>query len=173
MSNYKNNNATYALNSYVWKLLEANLGWKKSDYNGLIPIIPLSQQPELMETGRPFIVYSSNLYPSTHLYALKSESVAYTIYATSVAEANNIAGLLTNVFERQDEAADDVNQWLKTEQAGRNVSRNISFGTIKNSMAQKAEPTEEEGGFVAAFVLLETKYTETPNPTLTTRDFIY
>jgi hypothetical protein len=169
---YKMNNAAYALNSYIWKLLEANLEWKKNDYNGLVPIIPLAQQPELMQTGRPFLVYGATDHPSTHLYSLKSMGIAYTIYATTVSEANTIASLLVDTFERQDIAADDVNSWLNTEAAGRGTSRGISFGTIKTAMAQKAEPADEEGGLVASFVLLEARYTA-PNNTLTTKDFLY
>lgn len=169
---YKMNNAAYALNSYIWKLLEANLEWNKESYNGLVPIVPLAQQPELMQSGKPFLVYGSTDHPAGHLYALKSIGVAYTIYATTVNEANTIATLLVDTFERQDEAADDVNAWLNTEAAGRGSSRGISFGTIKTNMAQKAEPADEEGGYVASFVLLEARYTA-PNNTLTTKDFFY
>lgn len=172
MANYKMKNAPYALNSYIWKLLEANLEWNKENYNGLVPIVPLAQQPELMETGRPFLVYGSNTHPPEHLYALKSESIAYTIYAPTANEANVVVSLLVDTFERQDEAAADVNQWLNTEGIATGIPRGISFGTIKTSMSQKAEPADEEGGYVASFVLLEARYTA-PNNTITTTDFVY
>lgn len=169
---YKNNSAVYALNSYLWKLLEANLEWTKADYNGLVPIAPLAQQPELMQTGKPFIIYGSSNHPAGHLYSLDSDSIAYTIYAVTVTEANKIAQLMVDTFKRQDDAAADVNQWLDTEAAGRGTTRGISFGSIKTSMAQKAEEAESEGGFVASFVLLEARYVSN-NSTLTTRDFFY
>lgn len=169
---YKNNNATSALNSYVWKLLESNLGWTKSNYKGIVPIVPLAQQPELLQIGRAFLVYGSNSQQATHLYALKGESVAYTIYATTVVEANKIAQLLTDAFERQDVAAADVNDWLYTEQQATGNNRGVSFGSIRTTLAQKAEPADEEGGFVASFVLLDVRYTA-PNPTIVTTDFTY
>lgn len=169
---YKNKNAVMALNSYVWKLLEANLGWKKSDHNGIVPIVPLSQQPELMVSGKPFLIYGNTMHPATHLYQLKSEAVAYTIYATTVTEANKIAQLLIDAFERQDEAAADVNEWLDTERTVGNIDRGVSFGTIRTAMSQKAEPADEEGGRVASFVLLEMRYTA-PNDSIQTTDFTY
>ncbi len=154
---YKDRNAVYALNSYLWKLLEANLGLTTADYQGAKPIIPASQQPELMTFGKPFVVYGSAVHAAQHLYALRSESVAYNIYSTSVTEANKIANLLVDCFERQDEAADDVNVWLGTE----GNDRGISFATVKLSMVERAEPADEEGGFVSSLVLLEVKYTVT------------
>ena len=161
---YNDFNAVYALNSYVWKLLEANLGWTRDDYQGRTPIIPTAQQPELMQSGKAFLVYGSAIHQPTHLYALRNEAVSYTIYAPSSTDANKIANLLNAAFERQDEAADDVNHWLGVE----NKSRGVSFGTIRAVMVEKAEPADEEGGYVAALVMLDTKYTSDESNIITT-----
>lgn len=152
---YEDKNANYALNSYVWKLLEANLEWDKADYEGATPIIPLAQQPELMQPGKPFLVYGSARHPSGHLYSLVKEAVSYTIYATSVAEVNRVANLLAETFERQDIAAIDVNEWLVAEGS----NRGVHFGSIKTTIVEKAEPAEEEGGFYTGLVMLECVYT--------------
>lgn len=158
---YENSPAEYGLNSYLWKLLQANLGWSKTSYNGAVPIIPISQQPELKQSGKPFIVYGVAQHPAEHLYALKRDSVSYTIYADNSTEANKIVNLISDVFDRQDEAAADVNTWLGVEQAGRNKSRNLSFASIRTVMVEKATPSEEEGGLVSALVMLEVRYTNT------------
>lgn len=165
---YDNKNATYALNSYLWKLLEANLGWKKSDYEGKTPIVPIAQQPEMLQSAKPFIVYGSARHPSTDLYALVKGAVSYNIYSTSSTEADKIAGLIATAFARQDEAADDVNGWLAAEAVGRGKSRDVAFGTIRTVMVNNAEPADEEGGFVSALVMLEIKYTEQNNSLVTT-----
>ena len=78
-------NASYALRSYVWKLLEANLGWTEADYKSSVPIIPSAQQPEFMEIGRAFLVYGSAIQPASHLYAHRTESVSFNVYGTEVA----------------------------------------------------------------------------------------
>ena len=161
--------AVYGLNSYTWKLLESNLGWRKSDYSSGVPIIPSAQQPELMDTGKPFIVYGSAVRPPTHLYVHREESLAYNIFAPTSTEVNKIVSLLVETFQRQDDAAADVNNWLATEAGvynpvtktytgGRGYSREVSFTTIRTVLSEKAEPPDEEGGYVAGFVLMEYKY---------------
>lgn len=169
---YVEDSATNALRSYLWKLLESNLGWSKDDYNGVVPIIPIAQEPELKDTGRPFVVYNSSQHEANHLYVLKSEEVGLYIYAPTVGEANRIAKLIADTFDRQDEAADDVNSWLNTEQAGRNKNRNIAFTSIKTDLIDRADATDNEGGYVAALVLLEAKYL-TENNTIVTTGFTY
>lgn len=149
---YKANNAVYALNSYVWKLLQANLGWTTS---GQPPIKPTQQQPEMMQAGTAFLVYGSSNQNPGHNYALRKESVVYTIYAPSSTEANNVVNLLVEAFERQDEAAADVNQHLHLE--GKN--RGVSFGSVEATGSIHAEPADEEGGFVEGLVMLEIIYT--------------
>ena len=170
---YKDKNATYALNSYTWKLVEANLGWKK--WNGVPPIIPVAQQPEIMQSAKAFIVYGSAFHPSSHLYQHKKEAVSYMIYAPSSTEVNKIIELLFDTFERQDEAAADVNDWLVEEANHRTGGhRGVYFTTIKATMAEKAEDApDEEGGYAAGMVLIEMNYTEDSNDTIQTKGFTY
>lgn len=171
---YTDKNAVYALNSYLWKLLEANLGWTKADYGDKVPIIPVSQQPEMMQSGKAFIVYGSAIHPADHLYSLKKEAVSYMIYGPSATEVNKIVNLLTEAFARQDDAAADVNNWLVTEGASRTGGyRDVHFGTIRTTMSEKAEDApDEEGGYSAGLVLVETKYT-VDNSNIITSGFTY
>jgi hypothetical protein len=159
---YKESNAAYALRSYVWKLLRVNLGWDQNDY-GLVPIITLAQQPEVMQSGKPFLVYGSAFYSPNHLYALRGESISFNIFSTDVDEANTIANLLMDTFERQDESASDVNDWIDLEREN-GKDRNVSFATINAVLVEKAVPSDDEGGFVSALVMLDTKYTSERTP---------
>lgn len=175
MAEYKEKNAVYAFNSYVWKLLEANLGWTR--YNGLIPIVPIKQQPEIMQSGKAFIVYGSAFHPPAHLYQHQKEAISYMIYATSSTEVNRIVELLFDTFQRQDEAAADINDWLVEEAKPGNRTgghRGVYFTTVKSTMAEKAEDApDEEGGYAAGMVLVELNYTEDPNVTIQTKGFTY
>lgn len=167
---YSDSNVVYALNSYLWKLLEANLGWSKSSYNGMSPITPSQQQPELMQTGKPFIVYGSASQPASHLYDFEVETVAYNIYAPSATEANKIANLIKDVFKRQDLAAADVNKWLDFEgdPSRRGTHRRISFASIKANVIEKVEPSDEEGGYVNAVAIVEVRYVNNNNEDIQT-----
>lgn len=172
---YEDRNAIYALNRYVSKLLKENLGWDSVTYTGpqgtvtSSRIVPASQQPEFMATGKPFIVYGSSVGVARHLYANRRESLAYTIYSPSVTEVNKVVNLLVETFERQDEAVEDVNLWLDFEakQTGR-TSRNLAFTSLQPQMGEKAEPADEEGGYASALFLMDTTYVVN-NPTIVTR----
>lgn len=154
-----NSNAVYALNRYLWRVLEANLDWDESQYDGGKAIVPTAQVPELMMTNKPFIVYGSSFGPVGHLYALRNESIAYNIYSTSSTEANRVASLFTDAFEGQDESAERVNNYLELEAPTREEPRGITFGSIRYTLVEKAEPADEEGGYVASLVLVEATYT--------------
>lgn len=163
-----------ALNSYTWKLIERNLAWTKADYSGAVPVIPLSQQPEFMQSKKPFIIYSNAVHPSSYLYAQRVETIGYTVFATTVKEVNDTLDVLLTAFERQDEAAADVNAWLKTERTATGKDRKLFFTTIRNQFVQKAVPAEQEGGFVGGTILLECKYISTiPTGTVVTSGFTY
>lgn len=163
-------NATYALNGYLWKALQANLGWDSADYEGARPIIPASAQPEFMQKAKPFIIYSSSAPPTTHLWAMRNEAVAYSVFATSVSEANKIVELMVSMFERQDELVGKVNEWLDIEKVGRLAEgkqpRGIAFNSIKLAMSQRAEATNQEGGYYSALVIVDFKTINNANPIL-------
>lgn len=163
--------SAYALNSYTWKLLEVNLKWKKSDYSGAVPIIPLSQQPEFMSTKKPFIVYSMSTQPSSYLYVHRVDTVGYTVFGTTVGQVNDALDLLLTAFERQDEAAADVNEWLAVERAATGRDRKIMFTSIRNQFIQKAVPAESEGGLIGGTILMECKYIS--RKSAQTSDFTY
>lgn len=169
---YKEKNVAYALNSYVTKLLEANLDWKK--YQGLSRIIPSSQQPELMQSGKPFIVYGYSTHPPGHLYQLERAAISYMVYSTSPTEVNTIISLMNETFRRQDEAAVDVNDWLTTEAAVRaGGHRGVYFSMVKTTVAERAEEAaEEEGGYSVGHILLEALYTTDDNTSFQTTGFV-
>lgn len=154
------NNPVYALNSYVFKLIEANNGVDKADYEGASPVIPVQQQPEFLQKGKPFVVYGASTLPPTHLYVCRTSSVAYNVYATTSTEVNAIANTLAHAFERQDEAASDVNQHLALQAPHMpgGLKSNVEFQTVKLSMVETAAPADEEGGYYSAVVLVEIKY---------------
>lgn len=170
---YKEKDAVYALNSYTWKLLEANLGWKR--WNGVPPIIPIAQQPEIMQSGEAFIVYGSAFHPPGHLYQRKKEAASYMIYATSSTQVNRIVDLLFETFKRQDDAARDVNDWLVEEANHREGGhRGVHFESVRATMAEKAEDApQEEGGYAVGLVLIEMYYTQDENSTIQTTGFTY
>lgn len=166
---YTPTNAVYRLNSYVWKVLEANLGWSESDYSNGTPFLPSAQQPELIQTGKPFIVYSSATGPNGFLYALKSESVSYTIYGEYPADVDIIVNLLERVFESADDAAANINQHLHDE----GLNKGVSFCSAETTMIEKADAPDQEGGMVSAHIMFRITYVQHNDANLKLSGFTY
>jgi hypothetical protein len=77
----------YAVNNYVWALLQKHRGWSKID--GRVPMIPAQQQPEFMNFKKPFIVYGfTNEYNSGELEPEDSTVIHYLIYAQTEEEVD-------------------------------------------------------------------------------------
>lgn len=165
-------NGMYAINSYTWKLLQANMGWTSSNYKGARPIIPSAQQPEFMEIGKSFIVYTSMITPAPDLWMVTSETLAYTIYSKSTTEADHIANILYDTFKRQDEAARDVNEWIDTERAGSKL-REVSFTNIRATMTDKSNAKDEESGYYNALFMAIIQYHNMNGQVPQTNGFTY
>lgn len=169
---YERANAVYALNSYIFKALQVNLNWTSITYTNQFgetvkgrPIIPSQQQPEIIDTGKPFLVYGSTIQPASGTPGLVNEYVVYTVWSTSATDANDIANFLHDLFEDRDNAPDAVNSWLDAEggydfNTGTNSRRDryVSFTAIRSGLIEKAEPADQEDGWVAASVTIDIQY---------------
>lgn len=155
---YKGTDAAWALNSYTWKLLRENLDFDFIKGTQGSIIVPVAQQPELMNLNRTFIVYASTIEPATHLYAHRSEHMVYIVYSPTVKEMQQTVNVIAEAFERQDEAAEDVNSWLAVERQATGRDRQIFFTSIRTLSAEKSEAPEDEGGYASGMVTMDMKY---------------
>ena len=169
---YERANAVYALNTYIFKALQVNLNWTTISYTNQFgqtktakPIIPSQQQPELLATGKSFLVYGSTIQPTTGTPGLVNEYIVYTVWSPSATEANDVADFLHDLFADRDKAPDAVNSWLDAEggydfNTGLNSRRDryVSFTAIRPGLVEKAEPAEQEDGWVAAGVTIDVQY---------------
>lgn len=172
---YDDINAVNALNEYVRKLLNVNLGWEP--VNGVFPLVPLAQQPELLATGKPFIVYGWARHPVGHLYQHRRDSISYTVFAP---DGGNEAGsdivervinLLSDTFDRQDEAADDVNDYLEQVKTEAGRDRKIGFTSIRTTVVENAQAAEEEGGIVAGLIMVDAQYVKLGETAITKLEY--
>lgn len=165
---YADVNAVYALNSYLRKALRVNLDWTPPTYTHPVTeetvtsqmVVPSAMIDELMSLNKTFLVYGSAVRPNRGTPQLNSELVVYTVWSLSSTEANKVANFIVDLFQDHTESANHVNAWLDAEQTAREKDRSISFGAIKATVAEKAEPAEQEGGWVAATVSVDLLYTK-------------
>jgi hypothetical protein len=148
--------AAYLLRSYTWQLLKNNMSdvWDEDKYGGLTPIVPLSEEPELDEFSGPHIVYGFADDATGSLHARNSGSMTFAIYDDNFRRLGKTMNILKTAFERQDEAAADVNIYTST------IPQfiGIRFGTIDIGFTEGGTPEELEGGRQTALINLRYEY---------------
>lgn len=172
MSNTVHSNAVYALNSYVWQVLRANLGWAAADYGNRTPIITANQQPEFLQYNKPFVVYGSAINKIDSTPYTTSETIAYTVYATTATEVDKVMRVLVEALRWMDVTARNVNDWLVVEgQARTGGKRPVSFHTIYVVQATSAGPQAAEGGWVDSQAMVSTQYVDHGEMKIRPEDF--
>lgn len=146
--------APFLLNNYIWKVLKLNTDMDEGDYGGLTPIVPLSEEPELTEFDKPYIVYGFAENPTSDLPAKKRGNMSFIIYCTNFRELSTITNVIATTFDRADESARDVNRYTSTipQFVG------LRFGYIEVSFVEGGSPEETEGGRQSAAVNIRYEY---------------
>lgn len=146
----------YLLRSYAWAVLKANDSelWNEQNYDGLVPIVPLNEEPEIVEFGRPYLVYGYAIDSTGSLYARKSGSLTFAIYDTNFRRLTDTLNILQTAFERQDESATDINNYTSLIPG----FVGINFGYTSVSFAEGGSPEESEGGNQSALINIAFEY---------------
>lgn len=153
--------APYLIRLYVWELLKRNLGMTDDDYDangdgqGLVPIVPLGEEPEVKEFGKPYLVYgySENMEDVTCVKG----NMAFIVYSDDFYKISEIVNLIAKTFEKE-HAAKDVNEYTSTipQFVG------IRFGNIQMTTVEGGSPEDEEGGNMSGVVTIAYEYYSDP-----------
>lgn len=146
---------------YIWGLLKFNVGMTEDHYDGLVPIVPVAEEPELTEYNRPYLVYGYVENPSRDLYKYRAGQMTFVIYSVNYREINKIMQTMQVAFERWDEAALDVNRYSST----RPEYHGIRFGSISIGHVEGGTPEANdqdaptsEGGRQSGLVNIRYEY---------------
>ncbi len=157
----------YLLRSYAWAVLQANdpTVWDESKYGGLIPIVPVAEEPELEEFSGPHIVYGYALNTTGSLHARKSGSMTFAIYDQNFRRLTKTLNILQTAFERQDESATDINRYtskvgedMDTDDNPRRPFLGLRFGYVALGFVEGGTPEETEGGRQSALLNVRFEY---------------
>lgn len=148
---------THGLNKYIWSRIKAELGWKESDYGGLVPITTPQQQPEFNAIDKPYIVYSYTLSGTGSEWWLKREVAIYTVYSSQPADVRRAVNVISSTLGRLDESAAVVNAYIAT--SGSADNKKFDYKTITTSQASGPEPSVSEGGRHDGRVIVAMEYT--------------
>lgn len=153
----------YLIRSYAWELLKTNMGdvWDEDKYDGMVPIVPVAEEPELAEFSGPHIVWGYALDATGTLYARNSGSLTFAIYDQDFRRLTKTLIILQTAFERQDEAARDVNAFTSRYNPTNRTTPpylGIRFGTIGLGFVEGGTPEDTEGGRQSALININFEY---------------
>jgi hypothetical protein len=122
--------------------------------DGLVPIVPLAEAPEISQFDKPYIVYGYSETPNSDLWVKRRGNMAFVIYSTNFRELAHLTNIITFAFDRSDESARDVNNYTSTIPA----FVGLRFGTIEVTYVEGGSPEETEGGRQSAAINIRYEY---------------
>ena len=149
----------FELRKFLWNELKENNIFDPNDYYSdninmeVVPIIPVQQQPELNQflSGKKHIVYDKIGMSYEDIWLLCCEKILFTVYSTDVSEINEIRNLMTDLFRRMDDTAEDINNFI-----GSNSP--FIFFSVSLIDLLSPEPEREKVGWQAGQVVIRYKY---------------
>lgn len=137
-------NPVYLLRAYIWQVLKANTDMDESDYpNNIVPIIPVSDDPKLAELDKPYIVYGYAFDPTvSERHFIERGSLSLAVISPDFQEIGRILNILRTTFNREDDAARDINAFTSRSPA----FVGVRFGTVGVGFVEGPSPEEVEGG---------------------------
>lgn len=149
--------ASTPLRSYVWNLLQTELGWNKADTGNLIPVVGSQDQPELQNYDAPYIVYSWSLMPSGENFLMREEQVTMKVYSSREDEVRNAVIMLDNQLNRYDDSARAMNSWLAAH--GTTFEKKFDIKYTYTISASGPQPAVQAGGRQDGLVIFRICYT--------------
>lgn len=146
----------YLIRAYAWDLLQANMGdvWSADHYGGRVPLVPVAEDPEFSDYDWPHIVYGYADNSSGRAYEVKTGAVTMAVYDTDFRRLTQTMNILSAAFERQDEAARDLNNYTQKNPA----FHGIRFGTVELGFVDGGSPEQTEGGRQSALINIRYLY---------------
>jgi hypothetical protein len=163
MTDYKLS-AVHGLRSYMWRLLQDNLGWTVDDYadeNGTkyVPIITPQQEKMFNEMGKPYIVYSFSRGDTGNSWFIENEAGAFSVFSSNEEDIRRVINLFQTKFNRRDDSANELNDYIQKNASA--ALKTFDYKTLWVSTVQGPQPSTEEGGRRDGLITINMKYTQT------------
>jgi hypothetical protein len=143
----------YVLIDYVWQVLKDNTDMDEGDYAGLVPIVALSEEPEIKEFDKPYIVYGFAENTTTDGYA-NNGNMSLVVYSANLRRLANVTNIIARALDREDETARDINRY--SSQFEHFIG--LRFGDVSVSFVEGGSPEETEGGRISSSVNIRYQY---------------
>lgn len=134
----------YALRYYAWAVLKTNMPdvWTEANYDGLVPIVPLAEEPDLAEFSGPKIVYEYTMLDRGDEPWCGKGSFTMAVMDTNFRRLTTSLNVLDAAFSRMDESAHDIDKYMSTTP----LADQIAFGYTTVGFVDGGTPEANEGG---------------------------
>lgn len=149
----------HIIRAYVWRLLEVNdpETWNTEKYDGKQPIVPLGEEPELVNMSGPYIVYVNTHSPND--IPCSTGGMTLAINDDDFRRMGRTINIIRTALDRSDDSATDVNNFSTNFQvAGNYPFLGLRFGYIRAMFTEGPIPSETEGGRALATIDLDYEY---------------
>lgn len=155
--------AVHGLRSYMWRLLQDELGWKLDDYadvNGTkyVPIITPEQDKIFNAIDKPYIVYSFSRGATSTEWYLENEIGAFTVFSSNADDIRAVLNMFQTKFNRFDDSAYDLNEYVQKNLADKYKAFDYKY--VRVSTVQGPQPATEEGGRRDGYMTISMTYTQ-------------
>lgn len=146
----------YALRAYAWALIKKNSDLTEAKYGNIVPITPLSEEPEITNIDLPLFVYGYDEQPSNDVYVDREGSMTFIIKDQNFRRLTKLLNVLAVGFGRWDDAAKDVNKFIWTNHQA--AMGDLRFGYVNVSLLDGGTPEETEGGRQSGMITISFCY---------------
>ena len=146
----------YCLRFYAWQVLKANMPdvWDEENYGGLVPIVPLAEEPDLAEFAGPKIIYEYTLLDQGNIDYRGRGSWSLAVRDTNFRRLTQTLNILQAAFGRFDESARDIDKYIdQTPLAGM-----VGFGFTAIGFLDGGTPESAEGGVQVGVINIRFDY---------------
>lgn len=144
----------HILRVYTLNLLRQSINME--NINGYEPIVAVSDEPRISDSGKTYIVYGYSDVEGTRVSEIRRGTISFRVISSSFAEVGEITTTISRAFDLEDESARNVNEWSSRYPNG--VFNGIRFCSIKSSYVDSPEPPETEGGPVEGVIMISYSY---------------
>lgn len=142
----------HLLRLYAWEVLKNNTSIGLID--NLVPIIPISDEPQVRDAGKTYMIYGYTEDSDTDLTEVRGGLFVLRIIGKTFAEVGEITSVLSRAFENEDESAANINLWSSTNDA----LVGIRFTNTRINYVEGGTPPDEEGGEIEGQVHIKYRY---------------
>jgi hypothetical protein len=102
----------------------------------------------------PLIIQYDRLmrFRQSPFYGTKKEQLIYYLYSTNIANVNNANIVISQLLDREDAAAQDLNDWARDNAQTLNVPHNVFFHNIKVYQADETRDVLELASARTVFI---------------------